>query len=109
MGVCSNFSISDQRVSKQHFRIYSIIYNYSSDEPAPFPPLIYCEDLESTNGTYVNGALIGRITHERVGHLLCDGDAIEILPSWRFRFHQSNHQKIERSEKIWEDLKVNIS
>lgn len=32
------------------------------------------------------------IGSERVGHLLSDGDVVEIKPSWRFRFHQpSNH------------------
>ncbi|KAI9646988.1 hypothetical protein NHQ30_004989 [Ciborinia camelliae] len=53
-----------------------------------YPPSIYCEDLESRNGTYVNDTLIGILGNERIGHLLVDGDLIEIRPDWKFRFHQ---------------------
>ncbi|KAG4440423.1 hypothetical protein IFR05_004067 [Cadophora sp. M221] len=72
-------------VSKRHFRIYSVIFDRS--DPS-VQPLIYCEDLESTNGTYVNGVCIGMIGRERVGHLLCNGDIIEVRPHWRFQLHQ---------------------
>jgi len=73
-----------------------------------FPPLIYCEDLESSNGTYVNDVLIGKITQERIGHLLCDGDEIEIRPLWKFRFRQFNGQLTTRSKGLWSDLEVRI-
>ncbi|KAH6715543.1 kinase-like protein [Leptodontidium sp. MPI-SDFR-AT-0119] len=72
-------------VSKRHFRIYSVVFDRS--DPS-VQPLIYCEDLESTNGTYVNGVCIGMIGRERVGHLLCHGDIIEVRPHWRFQLHQ---------------------
>ena len=78
-------------VSKQHFRIYSITYDNKDDEPntkSLLPPFIYCEDLESRNGTYVNDVLIGIMGRERTGYLLSDGDVIEIRPYYRFRFHQ---------------------
>lgn len=78
-------------VSKQHFRIYNIIYE---DEHDPNnPPLIYCEDLESVNGTWVNDTLIGMFGTPRKGYLLGDGDLIQIKPHWAFRFHQ-NFSKI---------------
>ena len=99
----SRHAIMDNRVSKQHFRVYSIIYEANSSD---FPPLIYCEDLESSNGTYVNDVLIGKITHERIGYLLCDGDVVEIRPLWRFRVHQRDHQLITRSKGLWSDLEV---
>src|ERR1700710_1024424 len=94
----------DDRVSKQHFRLYSIVYE-EKKHPA-FPPLIYCEDLESFNGTYLNGILIGKISHERIGRLLCDGDVIEVRPFWKFRFHQENHHLLVRDRTQWEDLNV---
>lgn len=78
--------ITNFLVSKQHFRIYNIIYE-DGDDPKN-PPLIYCEDLESANGTWVNDTLIGKIGHPKKGYLLCDGDLIKIKPHWAFRFHQ---------------------
>jgi hypothetical protein len=101
----STFDIPDplRQVSKQHFRIYSVIYE---KEKCEVPPLVYCEDLESTNGTYVNDVLIGQICRERIGYLLSDGDIIEIRPSWRFQFRQPNHNitYIEKSQRA--DIQV---
>ncbi|TQS35838.1 hypothetical protein Golomagni_03730 [Golovinomyces magnicellulatus] len=78
--------IDNDQVSKLHFRIYSVIYE--KDRKSKMQPLVYCEDLESTNGTFVNNNCIGRIGHERIGHLLSDGDLIEIRPHWHFIFNQ---------------------
>ncbi|TAQ83849.1 hypothetical protein B7494_g7825 [Chlorociboria aeruginascens] len=97
--------IKDDRVSKQHIRIYSIIYDRDSDESSRLPPLIYCEDLQSVNGTYVNGTLIGMLGREKVGHLLCDGDVIEIGPHWKFTFRQPLQQQTCRSNVQEEDIK----
>ena len=102
----SRHAIKDDRVSKQHFRIYSILYEANSPQ---FPALIYCEDLESSNGTYVNDVLVGKITQERVGYLLSDGDVVEIRPHWRFRFHQTNHNRDVRSKGLWSDVEVQYS
>jgi pSer/pThr/pTyr-binding forkhead associated (FHA) protein len=85
-------------VSKQHFRIYSIIYD-EEDHPDD-PPLVYCEDLESSNGTYVNGVLIGISAHRRPGYLLSHGDVIEIRPYWKFRFHQQMLEPNRTRDKI---------
>ena len=86
-------------VSKKHFRIYSIVYEKHRDD---VQALIYCEDLESTNGTYVNNILIGKIHQEKIGYLLNDGDVIEVRPKWKFRLHQKEkhsylpcHQRTE--------------
>ncbi|KAJ8064571.1 hypothetical protein OCU04_006900 [Sclerotinia nivalis] len=81
-----DFSIDSIIVSKQQFRIYAIIYD--AEKLDDYPPSIYCEDLESMNGTYVNDVLIGILGNERIGHLLTDGDLIEIRPDWKFRFNQ---------------------
>ncbi|ATZ48352.1 Bcmek1 [Botrytis cinerea B05.10] len=81
-----DFSIDSVLVSKQHFRIYTIIYD--TEKLDEYPPSIYCEDLESRNGTYVNNTLIGIAGNERIGHLLVEGDSIEIRPDWKFQFHQ---------------------
>ncbi|TEY77228.1 hypothetical protein BOTCAL_0057g00180 [Botryotinia calthae] len=81
-----DFSIDSVLVSMQHFRIYTIIYD--TEKLDEYPSSIYCEDLESRNGTYVNNVLIGIVGNERIGHLLVDGDSIEIRPDWKFQFHQ---------------------
>ena len=104
-----NYVIKDGRVSKKHFRIYSIVYeqNKSHDTQTPgLPPLVYCEDLESSNGTYVNGRLIGIIGKEKVAHLLCNGDVVEIRPTWKFIFHQSNHHMIFPTITQSKDMEV---
>lgn len=100
---CSNHLILDGRVSKRHFRIYSIIYEAGRSD---LPPLVYCEDLESSNGTYVNDGLIGIIGQERRGFLLNDGDIIEIRPGWKFQFHQSVHDIVTRDIAELSDLQV---
>jgi hypothetical protein len=102
----SPFVLRDDTVSKQHFRIYSIIYD--DEKLDEVPPLIYCEDLESTNGTYVNDACIGIMSRERIGHLLSDGDIIEIKPNLRFRFHQPVHQPEFRTKEQFDDLEVGV-
>jgi pSer/pThr/pTyr-binding forkhead associated (FHA) protein len=99
----SNCLVPDSRVSKQHFRIYSIIYEEGRID---LPPLVYCEDLESSNGTYVNDVLIGIICRERRGFLLNDGDIIEIRPSWKFQFHQLIHDTVSRDSTELSDLEV---
>ncbi|KAE8446107.1 hypothetical protein EG329_012478 [Mollisiaceae sp. DMI_Dod_QoI] len=98
----SSFFIPDPRVSKRHFRIYSVIYDKEKFDE--FQPLVYCEDLESTNGTYVNDTCIGMIGCERIGHLLTHGDVVEIRPDWRFRFHQASETAISQDLTQLEDL-----
>ncbi|TGO31008.1 hypothetical protein BPAE_0002g01010 [Botrytis paeoniae] len=97
-----DFSIDSVIVSKQHFRIYAIIYDTAKLDK--YPPSIYYEDLESRNGTYVNNVLIGIVGNERIGHLLVDGDLIEIRPDWKFRFHQPRSRMI--SDKPLPDIGI---
>ncbi|RKF79922.1 Meiosis-specific serine/threonine-protein kinase mek1 [Golovinomyces cichoracearum] len=100
----SECHIDNDQVSKLHFRMYSVIYE--KDRKSNMQPLVYCEDLESTNGTFVNNNCIGRIGHERIGHLLSDGDLIEIRPHWYFRFNQPAHRLMSFNEKNLADLKA---
>lgn len=53
-----------------------------------FPPFIYCQDLGSTNGTYIDELLIGNERLVGSPRILNDGDVISIRPYWFFRFHQ---------------------
>lgn len=99
----SQWIIQDPHVSKQHLRIYSVVYDKS--KLAEIPPLVYCEDLESTNGTFVNGQCIGRVSGEMRGYLLSDGDVVEIKPHWRFMFHQV-HQHGYLNLKCSGDIQV---
>ena len=49
----------------------------------------YVRDRKSSNGTYVNGRLVGRGQRMSSGYLLGDGDIIEIRPYWKFYFNQT--------------------
>lgn len=93
-------------MSKRHFRIYSVIYD--KEKCDEFHPLIYCEDLESTNGTYVNEKCIGMIGFERKGHLLTHGDIIGIKPDWRFRFQQHSDAPMPQRLTQLQDLEVSV-
>lgn len=89
----SCYTLDISCISKHHFRVYAISYEDTHNgDDAPdddfHAPLIFCEDLESSNGTYINGKLIGRIGKERVGYLLTHGDVIEVRPYWTFLFLQ---------------------
>ena len=97
----SQYFLSDERVSKQHLRIYSVIFD--PDKTSEIPAMVYCEDLESTNGTYVNDRLIGIFGRERFPYLLSDGDVIEIRPKWKFHFSQKRQPKEERETEISRD------
>lgn len=83
--------IKDGRVSKSHFKIYTIIFDKSKEDIAP---MLYCEDLESSNGTYVNGVLIGNENTVKLSgkmpYLLNDGDIIDIKPYWKFKVCQKS-------------------
>lgn len=62
-------------------RIYAILYD--RNDLAGYPPLIFCQDKESMNGTYVNGSLIGiRRKGTWTGVVLNEGDQIQIMPHW---------------------------
>ncbi|EKD14883.1 serine/threonine protein kinase [Drepanopeziza brunnea f. sp. 'multigermtubi' MB_m1] len=93
-------------VSKNHFRIYSVIFDKKAHD---LQPLIYCEDLESTNGTYVNDTCIGMIGRERIAHLLSHGDVITVRPDWRFRLYQPQLTALKGLSGKSEDLEMQYS
>ncbi|CAG8984035.1 hypothetical protein HYALB_00002976 [Hymenoscyphus albidus] len=104
-GRIPKWSIPDIHVSKLHFRIYSVIYNTELD--SEIAPLFYCEDLNSSNGTYVNGNNIAIQCRESMGWLIKDGDIINIRPYWQFTFSQYNATRTEDTvvlEKEKEDM-----
>jgi hypothetical protein len=84
--------ISHPTCSNRHFRIYVTVFEEGKSEP-----LIFCEDLNSTNGTYVNGRNIG----PGRSVLLFDGDVIEILRLAKFTFYAAKEMEVldELSEK----------
>jgi pSer/pThr/pTyr-binding forkhead associated (FHA) protein len=61
---------------------------YEEVDGSVSPPLVYCEDLRSMNGTYVNDVFIGNQDAPGVPYLLTHGDIITIKPSWVFEFQQ---------------------
>ncbi|KAG0635711.1 serine/threonine protein kinase, partial [Tuber brumale] len=75
---CSVF-LEDLTISRQHVRIYSVIFEEKSE------PLVYCEDI-SRSGSLLNGKFIG--THSSV--LLSHGDVIRLDKLNSFCFIQPN-------------------
>ncbi|KAF7544281.1 hypothetical protein G7Z17_g10078 [Cylindrodendrum hubeiense] len=67
----------DYSVSRNHCEVYVITYE-------PTINYVYVRDRKSSNGTYVNGELIGIGPEISPGYLLQDGDIIEIRPYWTF-------------------------
>jgi meiosis-specific serine/threonine-protein kinase MEK1 len=63
----------DMLVSRNHCEIYVIVYEPTINH-------IYVRDRKSSNGTLVNGKLIGSGPDISPGYLLQHGDVIEIRP-----------------------------
>ncbi|MCJ1383417.1 hypothetical protein MMC17_006531 [Xylographa soralifera] len=53
-----DITLPDPAISNRHVNIYSIMYE--DDSQSGVEPLVYAEDLSSTNGTYWNKSLIGK-------------------------------------------------
>jgi len=73
----SSISLEDLTISRQHIRIYSVIFEEESE------PLVYCEDI-SRSGSLLNGKLIG--TNNSV--LLSHGDVVRLDKHNSFCFIQ---------------------
>ena len=73
---------------------------YEDSECATFPPMFYCEDLNSLNGTYVNQNLIGSQKRAGSPFLLSDGDTISVKPDWTFEFKQSVEESREQLDEL---------
>ncbi|KAJ6784231.1 hypothetical protein PWT90_01809 [Aphanocladium album] len=81
----NTFSIGQDEenyVSRKHCEVYVVLYEVGISH-------VYVRDRKSCNGTYVNGLSIGDSHKMSSGHLLTDGDVIEIRPYWRFQFKQA--------------------
>lgn len=50
--------------------------------------MFYCEDLETLNGTDVNGTIIGSRSTPGAPFLLTHGDKIFVQPNWNLVFKQ---------------------
>lgn len=80
----SSYALADDdshTVSRNHCELYVVVYDPSAKH-------VYVRDRKSLNGTYVNNRLIGVGPEICAGHLLEDGDVIEIRPHWSFLFRQ---------------------
>lgn len=102
----STFVLEDSCASKQHFRVYSIVYEKGKDSTLPL--LVYCVDLESWNGTYINDKCIGKMGQELRPYLLNDGDTIQVYPHWTFQFHLRIPEPSDWSRAEYHDLKVDL-
>jgi pSer/pThr/pTyr-binding forkhead associated (FHA) protein len=76
-------------VSRCQLEIFSII----ADEESNHPPLVFVRDRGSSNGTSVNGQVIGKGSKLSPSRLLEDGDVITIgsHPHLRLRFTELAH------------------
>jgi len=71
-------------VSRNHMEFYSVVV----DEEAQHCSLVFARDRQSSNGTYVNGQLIGKGPDISPGWLLQNGDIVSITPDLTFKFSQ---------------------
>jgi diguanylate cyclase (GGDEF)-like protein len=81
----STLLIDDEALSRQHARIVT-----EGDQH-------FIEDLQSTNGTFVNGARVGRSPVA-----LVDGACIQLGPSTRLRFSLRDAAEIAEQRRIYE-------
>ncbi|KAK4106813.1 kinase-like protein [Parathielavia hyrcaniae] len=72
----NHVSFADPVVSRSQLEIFSII----TDEEYKHPPLVFVRDRGSSNGTAVNGELIGKGPGISPSRLLEEGDTITIGP-----------------------------
>lgn len=71
-------------VSRKHLEFYVVMF----DEGYDCPPMVYVRDMQSTNGTFVNGHLIGQGPCTTPGRLLDSDDLVTIEPHWAFTIDQ---------------------
>lgn len=83
-------------MSKDQFRIYTVIYE--DDDTISY--MFYCEDLQTLNGTTVNGTIIGSRAKPGPPFLLTDGDKIFVEPNWNFVFRQMAGSTTIKLEKM---------
>jgi hypothetical protein len=72
----NHVAFADPVVSRSQLEIFSVIV----DDEYSHPPLVFVRDRGSSNGTAVNGQIIGKGTNLTPSRLLEDGDIITIGP-----------------------------
>lgn len=99
-------------VSEQHARIYSLQYDPDAEEGAGSNSLVYCEDLQSTNGTWLvskaRQVLVGRAGSSHSARLLNDGDIIRIKPDYEFVFRQEIQREMDLNELQIAETQVRV-
>lgn len=87
----SNLVINHPYVSRQHFEIYSVMYDDDTPYTSGQSPMLYVRDCQSLEGTLVGKRLIGsKKSGHTPGYLLQHGDVILIRPYWSFRVKMRN-------------------
>jgi len=74
----------DPTVSRNHLEIYCVVV----DDEQRHSPLVFVRDRQSSNGTFVNGQLVGKGPNVSSGWLLQHGDLITVPPYIAIRFGQ---------------------
>lgn len=84
--ILNHVILSDPVVSRNQLEIFSIVV----DEEYNHPPLVFVRDRGSSNGTAVNGQIIGKGASLTPSRLLEDGDIITIgsHPHLRLRYSE---------------------
>lgn len=82
----SDVAIDNCYVSRNHFEVYSVLYDSMDCCGHGELPMVYIRDCQSLEGTFVNGCCIGsKAQGHTPGYLLSQGDVITIAPYWEFR------------------------
>ncbi|KAI6092382.1 kinase-like protein [Hypoxylon rubiginosum] len=80
----NEISINHPNISRQHFLIYSVVYDLQAVQTQP--PMVYVRDRQSLGGTYVDGHCIGeKAKGASRGFYLSKDVEISIRPYWKFR------------------------
>ncbi|KAH9884602.1 protein kinase-like protein [Xylariomycetidae sp. FL2044] len=84
-GTRCDITIDSQFVSRSHFTIWSVTYDFDGENTQP--PLIFVRDCASLEGTFLNAKSIGvRAEPPRTGRLLDQhGGYIQVSPYWEFQ------------------------
>ncbi|KAI8634620.1 kinase-like protein [Xylariaceae sp. FL1651] len=81
----NDVTIHHPYVSRDHFMIYSIVYEGDGDA---VQPLVYVRDCGSLWGTYVDDhSTRPRKLPSPLGYLLSQGEVIRLKPYWEFHVH----------------------
>ncbi|KAH7041047.1 kinase-like domain-containing protein [Microdochium trichocladiopsis] len=101
----NNLIIDNPYVSRNHFQIYSVIYDEDTQYGYGELPMVYVQDCQSLEGTFVNERRIGsKAQGHTPGYLLNHGDKIEIRPYWKFHVNLWNMPVTRRA---WPKIQIN--